>query len=250
MKTSCDIIQDLLPLYCDGVCSDASKQTIEKHLQECDLCKEEFSLLQEDITGTLLQAKDKEIAKAAASAWKKGKKNAFIKGCLIVLVSIVMLVGTYIGFHWVTTVDESNYDGLAQQAADYLGYGKLFVEEVEQRGDYLAVLCKDMDDNWCMCVFDRDGLFKERWCATGGKPLLKTGSIGSWNYGSPNKEAVLIFCGGDIPEEVCWYKFQNSNITYTCPVEDRNLLDIFIIPDRNDINGHPILLDINQQEIE
>lgn len=29
MKISCEIIQDLLPLYCDGVCSQDSKQVVE-----------------------------------------------------------------------------------------------------------------------------------------------------------------------------------------------------------------------------
>ena len=38
MKISCDIIQDLLPLYCDGVCSQDSKQVVEAHLQDCEKC--------------------------------------------------------------------------------------------------------------------------------------------------------------------------------------------------------------------
>lgn len=60
----------------------------------------------------------------------------------------------------------------------------------------------------------------------------------------------MIFCGGNISNEVCWYEFQNNNITYTCPIENEKLLDIFIIPDSSNINGYPILLDCNQQEIE
>ena len=31
MKISCDIIRDLLPLYKDNVCSDASKDMVEEH---------------------------------------------------------------------------------------------------------------------------------------------------------------------------------------------------------------------------
>ena len=31
----CEIIRDLLPLYCDGLCSEASKQEIETHVAQC-----------------------------------------------------------------------------------------------------------------------------------------------------------------------------------------------------------------------
>lgn len=250
MKITCDIIQDLLPLYCDRVCSEDSKQAIEAHLQECEQCREDLLRMQEDIKGVALQANECQIVEAAETAWKKGKKRAFIKGCLIVLLGLAMLVGTYTAFHWFSTADENDHTALARQAAEYFDRDELFVEKIEKRGNYLAALCKDKDGNWCMCVFDRDSLFDNRWIAGGGKPSLKTGTIGSWNYGSPEGEAVLIFCGGSIPDEVCWYKFQNGYITYTCPVDNNTVLDIFVIPDRYDINGHPIPLDNNQQEID
>ena len=34
----CEIIRDLLPLYCDGLCSEASKQEIEAHVAQCEAC--------------------------------------------------------------------------------------------------------------------------------------------------------------------------------------------------------------------
>lgn len=39
MKVTCEIIQDLLPLYEEGICSSSSKEAIEKHLAECKGCK-------------------------------------------------------------------------------------------------------------------------------------------------------------------------------------------------------------------
>ena len=35
MKLSCDVINDLLPLYHDEVCSEATKKIVEEHLKEC-----------------------------------------------------------------------------------------------------------------------------------------------------------------------------------------------------------------------
>lgn len=248
MKMSCEIIQDLLPLYCDGVCSQDSRQAIEMHLEECEKCRADMRFMEQDMKAGSVQAEDEKIVKAAVAAWKKGKTRAFVKGCLIALLSIAVVATGYLSLHWFSTADENNLDALAQQAADYLGYDELSIEKVEQRGSYLAALCKDTDGKWCMCVFNRDRLFENRWRANGGKRGMKAGTISSWNFGT-QKKAILIFCGGNISDEVCWYKFQNNNITYTCPVESDKVLDIFVIPDNNDINGYPILLDCNQQEI-
>lgn len=249
MKIGCDVIQDLLPLYCDNVCSEESSAMIAEHLHDCETCREDFRLMKKEIKTASVQAEDEDIVVSAAAAWKKGKRKAFMKGCIAVLLGIAAIIGGCVACHWGSTVDANDLEGLAQQAADYFGYEVLYIEEVEQRGDYLAILCTDARGDWSMCVFDRDRLFENRWRANGGNKTVTGGQIGSWNYGSPNQEAVLIFCGGDLPEEVCWYEFQNSRITYICPVDDHTLLDIFIIPDENDINGAPILLDCDQQAI-
>lgn len=36
---NCDVIRDLLPSYLDGICSDASRELVDGHLQECDACR-------------------------------------------------------------------------------------------------------------------------------------------------------------------------------------------------------------------
>lgn len=100
-----------------------------------------------------------------------------------------------------------------------------------------------------MCVFAPDPIFRSRWKAQGGKTRLTAGEIGSWNYGSPKGEAVIIVCGAEIPENVHWYRFENGKSTYTQLVEGEKVLDIFVMPDSRDINGHPVPLDSKKQEI-
>ena len=39
-RYSCDVIQDLLPLYEDGCCSEESKALVEAHLAECSQCRQ------------------------------------------------------------------------------------------------------------------------------------------------------------------------------------------------------------------
>ena len=38
MKKECEIVRDILPLYVDDACSDASREIIEEHLKECPDC--------------------------------------------------------------------------------------------------------------------------------------------------------------------------------------------------------------------
>lgn len=40
MKTDCEIIRDLLPLYVDDICSDRSREMVDEHLQECPACED------------------------------------------------------------------------------------------------------------------------------------------------------------------------------------------------------------------
>ena len=39
MKKECEMINDLLPLYIDGVCSEESKKLVEEHMKTCDSCR-------------------------------------------------------------------------------------------------------------------------------------------------------------------------------------------------------------------
>ena len=48
-----------------------------------------------------------------------------------------------------------------------------------------------------------------------------------------------MFCGGDLPPEAAYYTFQNSGITYTCPIENGRVLDLFLLPDTSDISSYP-----------
>lgn len=252
MKISCDMIQDLLPLYHDGVCSEESKKIIEEHLQICERCKEELHLMGAEWTANTLHSEEKVIAKEAAAAWKKGKKRAFILGVLIMMAALGISFGMYLNYHWSTSVTaEKNGEELLQQAEAYLGCDLLGILETTKKGDYLAALCTaDYGAKWYICVFERDSVFEDRWRASGGTGCSGGREIISWNYGSSEGEAVLIFGGGNISKEVSWYTFENAGISYYCPVYDHIVLDIFLIPESDDISSYPIMLNQEKEPIE
>ena len=83
MKTSCNVIKDLLPLYHDGVCSRESRELVEEHLKECEECRMElkkYSKSEQIITNM----NETNAMHSAAEEWKKSKLLSFLKGGLIV----------------------------------------------------------------------------------------------------------------------------------------------------------------------
>ena len=47
MKISCRIIEDLLPLYADDVCSQDSRKLVNEHLVECPACLMKLKTMQD-----------------------------------------------------------------------------------------------------------------------------------------------------------------------------------------------------------
>ena len=103
MKTPCNVIRDLLPLYHDGVCSPESRQLVEEHLEKCADCRGELERMDTPLPTAHPQVNERTVAAAASSAWRRGRRRAFSKGFVLaaVLVAVVsVLVGTWI---WVNS---------------------------------------------------------------------------------------------------------------------------------------------------
>ncbi len=172
------------------------------------------------------------------------------RGMLAALLIPALLAALFLLGHYINSNSETDKAALARRAEKYLGSEGIRVVETERKGAYLAVLCTNDDGAWCLCVFDRDKVFKNRWYANGGKSSLKAGELGSWNFGNP-REAVIILCGGDLPDEAAYYTFQNSGVTYICPVGDRQVLDVFLLPGNGDVVSHQLkLLDVDGQPLD
>lgn len=91
MSYPCEMIQDLLPLYLDGVCSEESKKAIEQHLAECSGCKAFYTAM-EEAEGTQIQAHnpDRECQKAAS--FQAVKKRIFRKQILAAVAAVLVLM--------------------------------------------------------------------------------------------------------------------------------------------------------------
>lgn len=76
MKLPCNVIEDLLPLYHDGVCSEESRSLVEAHIEECDKCKSILDALNAEPEATHVDDS------APLKAIKKKLNKSLTKSCL------------------------------------------------------------------------------------------------------------------------------------------------------------------------
>lgn len=92
---NCKIIQDLLPLYRDGVCSAESRQAVEEHIQNCRACAQALGQIEADETMTIPE-QALEIEKAQVI---QGVKRRFSRRKrLSVLVTAAVMLGMFAVF--------------------------------------------------------------------------------------------------------------------------------------------------------
>ena len=152
MKNKCDIVQDLLPLYVDGCCTQGSRELVEEHLKECPACKQTYGAMTGDIP-TPQEAQPEVEAEPVPEEPEKKREKTFRKGMkkirrrwiasLIVVIILVPLV--------LLGINQVRGDGLCytnlnefylanaflgkMKAGDYEGAAKYIDREV-RRGEF------------------------------------------------------------------------------------------------------------------
>ena len=99
MNKNCDIIRDLLPLYVDKACSDASCEFLEAHLEECDECKELLLELTSTSIETELQNEKETAIRHHETQMKKKsfRVGAVISGILFIPILVCLIVNIAAG---------------------------------------------------------------------------------------------------------------------------------------------------------
>lgn len=91
MNLHCDIIQDLLPLYSDGVCSNKSKELVENHLRTCEACRKLLNTTEDTYSNCVLHPNDQKMAEAASIGWKKAKKRYLLTVTTAILIAMAVI---------------------------------------------------------------------------------------------------------------------------------------------------------------
>lgn len=253
MKTSCNVIQDLLPLYCDGACSDESRHLVEEHLKECGQCRETYELMQAALPARAVPAEDGQAAHAAAAAWRKGTHQAACRAYFIVLAIVVAVIAAVCLHHGLHSTAEGSILGMTAQAEKILYTENSELVLAKKRGDYLAVMVRTEDGDCGMDILERDSLFHDRWRGGPGSAGIPAGFLHAGVFGGSGEDdiPVLVVFGMDLPENACWYTFTYDNTTYTRPIVSHRALDMFF-PMSREAAGYTItvtLLDENMNEL-
>lgn len=97
MKISCKIIEDLLPLYIDDVCSEESRRIVDEHLSECSKCSEILNQMKKEnlpMENIELNLIETEPIRNLSKEWHKKLKKYVFRGVIstLLIVATVLLI--------------------------------------------------------------------------------------------------------------------------------------------------------------
>ena len=113
MKITCDVIQDLMPSYIDGILSEDSKVLVDEHMKTCQECRKMYEIMKEEqnrmspsvttITGHGSGKTDNdEKNTGSVAALKKIRKRLIVRRVLTAAVAVILtLIAAAAGYnHW------------------------------------------------------------------------------------------------------------------------------------------------------
>ena len=110
MKITCNIIEDLLPLYVDDMVSEDSRQLVEEHLKECLACQkmQEEMMRENCLSAGRKDGNSAQINKTEAEPPKKNPTQDSQKRILSVILAVALVAAAGgIGHYWY--YDKENY---------------------------------------------------------------------------------------------------------------------------------------------
>jgi len=103
MKISCNIIEDLLPLYVDDIVSEDSRQLVEEHLKECPSCRkmQEEMMRENHLTSVGKSSKSIQTNRTEIEPLKKIRHKIRKKRIASVFLAVILVVAAGgIGHYW------------------------------------------------------------------------------------------------------------------------------------------------------
>ena len=90
MKYECDLIEDLLPLYKDGICSDSSRTAVEEHLAECEKCRDIYEKLKDETVDELMIREKEDVIGSQSKFFKR--KSALAGSIIAAIFALPILI--------------------------------------------------------------------------------------------------------------------------------------------------------------
>lgn len=100
MKISCEVIQDLLPLYVDEICSEHSKRLVKEHLRECEKCRKTIDETR-SVPDMVIQPDKREKDSIVTRSLKKIRRRWVMSLIAVLLIIPLSLLGV-LGYNQVS----------------------------------------------------------------------------------------------------------------------------------------------------
>ena len=214
MNLSCKIIEDMLPMYYDGVCSKESAALVEEHLKACPHCSHILSELRSDIATPETNVDDIKPLKKIQKSYKKMKAHWLIAvAVILLLIPVAFWIGAKQSEQKQPHVEFSKEEAIAY-ANEFMScltekdYAKAYsywnIEE--EKRDLLSGKFLTEED---LANFEADGL--KKFCE-GGEKLESWGGISDVQFVKISDATYTNRYGKE--EYFISYKFKNKSKTY------------------------------------
>ena len=91
-KINCNVIQDILPLYIEDAVSDDTKELVEEHLQNCEICQRVYHETKTDLENDIKVSVQTKESRNEANDLKNFRKFLKKRKTKTILLSIVATV--------------------------------------------------------------------------------------------------------------------------------------------------------------
>ena len=220
MKVTCEIVEDLFPLYADNLCTAKSRQAVEEHLQECEKCRHAFDSTQA-VTIPIIEP-DRP---AADKAVKKGFKKIRIRWWAAILTIIALIPIAFLGWN------EYSAQGASLSNIDELSQGNAFMTclvsgDYEKAYSYIDLDAKKYEwlEDWFeekdLLNMEADGL--KKFCELGEK-LEALGGIESYEYVGIMKSYAVDHRGDKVYQIIYRIKFQGQAQEFRVDVSPKGI---------------------------
>ncbi len=171
MKLSCKVVEDILPIYYDGICSVESATLVEEHLKECPLCSRLLAELHGEIEISEERMDDLKPLEKIRKRWKRSKRLYIGRGILITLTALLLVVSILAGIwylsygkHWyrlTKVMERTTGEEAVLASSDY----------VLEKNGYRFDVCLPvvLSNSGFVRVMDDDGLVLFLYPETGGR---------------------------------------------------------------------------------
>ena len=82
----CEIVRDLLPLYCDGVVSETTAGVVKAHLEDCAACRAEYEMMERPLP---IEETERSTGDSFRQLLQRQRRTTWLK--LVYLLSVLSL---------------------------------------------------------------------------------------------------------------------------------------------------------------